>query len=395
MGKIKLLVWGDAVVPTGFSRVLHSILGNLPIEDYDISWIGVNYFGDPHPFHQFKIYPAGTGMGADPYGFSRAKKIMDLEKPDIVFLLNDAWVITKCLETIEASYKEKELPKIVTYIPVDAVNHDSDWYSNFDIVDKVVAYTEFGKYVIGQALHNKEIDIIPHGVDTNLFYKVDMDKEEIKKKLYPAREDYWKDSFIVLNASRNQPRKRLDLTMQGFALFSKDKPANVKLYMHCGVVDSHINVIKLAVRYGIDNRLIVTNHNPGVQTIPDANLNLIYNGTDVGINTSIGEGWCLPCMEHAITGAPQVVPAHSALLELYEDCGQVVPVSSSHVIDNILTTGYVVNPKLIADKLEELYVNKELYNTLSKKSVEKFSSKEYSWKEIGKTWDKVFKEVIK
>lgn len=394
MGKMKLLAWGDAVTPTGFSRVLHSILGNLPIEDYDVAWIGVNYFGDPHTYPQFRIYPAGGGNKGDPYGFNRAKSIFTLEKPDIIFLLNDAWVLNNCLAVIKDAYKGKDLPKIVTYIPVDAIDHDPDWYTNFDIVTEIVAYTKFGKYVIEKAVPERKAEVIFHGVDNSIFYKINDTKENIKKQLYPNREDYIKDSFIVLNASRNQPRKRLDLTMQAFSLFAKDKPETVKLYMHCGITDAHVHITKLASRYNIDRRLLITNYGTGVQTVPDKSLNLIYNATDVGLNTSIGEGWCLPCIEHAVTGAPQVVPGHSALLELYSDCGQIVPVSSLHVIDNIMTTGYVVNPQDVANKLEELYADRKLYKSLSKKSVSKFTSDAYSWKEIAKSWDKLFKGIM-
>ena len=390
-----MLVWGDAVTPTGFSRVLHSILGNLPLEDYDIAWLGVNYFGDPHEYRQYRIYPASNQNRGDLYGFSRIKDIISIENPDVIFMLNDAWVLNKCLVALKEVYKDKDLPKIVTYIPVDASDHDPDWYKNFDIVTKIVAYTKFGKYVMHNAIPNRDIDIIFHGVDNSIFYKIDDTKENIKKQLYPDREDYWKDSFIVLNASRNQPRKRLDITLQAFSMFAKDKPANVKLYMHCGVLDSHIHVTKLAARYGIDNRLLLTNTKNGVQSVPESALNLIYNSTDVGLNTSIGEGWCLPCIEHAVTGAPQVVPGHSALLELYKDCGEIVPVSATHVIDNILTTGYVVDPQNVADKLEELYTDREMYKKLSKKSVKKFTSDIYSWKEIAKSWDILFKDIIK
>jgi glycosyltransferase involved in cell wall biosynthesis len=356
--------------------------------------MGVNYFGDPHNYPQYRIYPASGGNKADPYGFQRIKSVLALENPEIIFMLNDAWVLTNCLALLKEIYKDKELPKIVTYIPVDAIDHDPVWYKNFDIVTKIVAYTKFGNYVIKKALPDREIETIFHGVDTSIFFKIDDTKENIKKQLYPDKEEFYKDSFIVLNASRNQPRKRLDLTMQGFALFAKDKPANVRLYMHCGVTDSHIHVTKLASRYGIDSRLLLTNYNNGVQTIPDTALNLIYNATDVGINTSIGEGWCLPCMEHAVTGAPQVVPGHSALLELYEDCGVIIPVSATHVIDNIMTTGYVVSPQDVADKLEEIYTDRERRNDLSVKSVNKFNSSTYSWKEIAKIWDKLFKEAL-
>lgn len=394
MSKIKLGVWGDAVTPTGFSRVLHSITKNLPEEDYDIFWIGVNYFGDPHPYKNIRIYPANVRGSGDLYGFGRAKEILTLEKPDIMFLLNDAWILTQCLGVIKETFEAQKRPKIVTYVPVDAGDHDPDWYKNFDIVTKVFSYTEFGKAMIKRAVPSLEVGIMPHGVDSSIFYKMQSSKEEIKRKLYPDRKDYYSDSFIVLNANRNQPRKRIDLTMQGFSIFAENKPENVKLYLHMGMEDMHVNIIKLALRYNIDTRLIITNHNKGVQTVSDQALNLIYNGTDVGINTGIGEGWGLPNMEHASIGAPQVVAGHSSLKELYSDCGILIPVSQPHVIDHIMTTGYVVNPDDVASKLEDLYTNKKLYEELSKKSMEKFARPEYKWENIALEWDKILKEVI-
>jgi len=395
MDKIKLGIWGDSVTPTGFARVLHSIVKFLPKKDYDIFWIGVNYFGDPHPYEGLRIYPASLRGSGDFYGFNRAKEIFNMERPDIIFILNDAWITTQCLSIIKEMYKPEDRPKIVTYVPVDAVDHNPEWYKNFDIVDKVVAYTEFGKEVINIAVPSLVVDVIPHGIDRAAFRKLEQPKKEIKKMLYPDRPDYYEDSFIVLNANRNQPRKRIDITMQSFALFAKDKPENVKLYLHMGLEDMHMSIIPLAVRYGIDKRLIITNYNKGVQTVPDEALNRIYNGTDVGINTGLGEGWGLPNMEHASIGAPQVVGAYSALKELYQDCGLLVPASGVHVIDKIMTTGYLVNPVDVSEKLNELYNNKELYETLSLKSIEKFSQSKYSWENISKIWDKVFKELRK
>lgn len=396
MDKIKLGIWGDAVVPTGFSRVLHSITKYLPEEDYDIFWIGVNYTGDPHPYKSIKIYPAGSKSANDPYGFTRVKDILKLEKPDMMFLLNDAWILNQCLDLIKNAYKEEEseLPKIVTYIPVDALDHNPAWYKNFDIVSRVVAYTNFGKAVIKKADPTLNISIIQHGVDNNTFFKLDESKNDLKRKMFNRTDDFYDDSFVVLNANRNQPRKRIDLTMQGFTLFAKDKPANVKLYLHMGIEDMHMNIISLAVRYGIDSRLLISNHNKGVQTVNDTVLNAIYNSCDVGINTCIGEGWGLPNCEHASIGAPQVVAGHSALKELYSDCGLLIPVSQTHVLDKIMTTGYIVNPVDVADKLNELYENKDLYNKLSQASIDKFSDPKYSWKVISGLWDNLFKEII-
>jgi D-inositol-3-phosphate glycosyltransferase len=50
----------------------------------------------------------------------------------------------------------------------------------------------------------------------------------------------------VLNANRNQPRKRIDITLRGFALFAVDKPETVQLYLHMGSEDMGWNALQLA-----------------------------------------------------------------------------------------------------------------------------------------------------
>lgn len=391
--KIKVLFHGDAVTPTGFSRVLHSIAENLPQEDYDISWVGVNYYGDPHTY-PYRIYP--TGLNGDIYGIAKLPEIIDKELPDIIFILNDAWVQDGILKAIKEIYDKRKftLPKIITYTPVDAADHDSDWYKEFDVVTKSITYTPFGRDVISKAVRGLDPIIIPHGIDTKYFYPINKSKRVIKQELYPNKPELYDDSFIVLSANRNQPRKRLDIAMKAFALFAENKPANVKLYMHCGIRDSHIDIIRLAKRYNIDNRLIISGNVLGVQRVSIEKLNLIYNATDIGVNTSVGEGWSLTQIEHAVTGAPQVVPNHSALSNIYADCGLLVEPRTEIVLDRIMTTGKIVFPEDVAVRFEELYQNKDLYKKLSEKSIAKFTSEEFSWKSVAMQFDKVFKEAL-
>lgn len=387
--KVKLLVCADAVVETGFSRVMHEIIEHLPANKYEIKWLGVNYYGDPHKY-PYEIYPAGL-MG-DIYGYKRIEMFVKW-KPDIIFILNDAWIINKYLEAIAEAFKE-QLPKIVTYVPVDAEDHSPSWYSHFNIVSKVISYTKFGRGVIRKALPILDPIVIPHGINREDFFKLPGKKEEIKKAVYPKGRDDLYDSFIVLNANRNQPRKRLDLTIKGFAIFASGKPENVKLYLHCGITDSHIDIVEYAGRYGLSNRLLLSNLNHGVQQVTREQLNFTYNATDVGINTGLGEGWGLTQIEHAITGAPQVVGNHSALKELYSDCGLLINTEATWTIDRIMTTSYLVSPESLAENLEKLYTDKKLFEDLSTKSIQKFSSSTYDWKNISSRFDKIFDEVL-
>lgn len=280
--KKEMLVVGDLVTPTGFSRVLHSLIKHWK-NHYNITGLGVNYKGDPHDLG-IPVYPAQVGNSQDIYGIGRFLDIISQKRFDIVFILNDAWVISYYLKELKKI--NVPLPKIVTYSPVDARYHDPDWYKDFDIVTKSYTYTNFGKEVMDITSKNLNVGVIPHGTDSDIFYK--KDKMASRARLFgESAEKLGKieDLFVVLNANRNQPRKKLDITIRGFSEFAKDKPSSVKLYMHCGVVDSHIDIVKICERYGVAERLIISSLNRGVQRVPDEKLNDIYNASDVGVNT--------------------------------------------------------------------------------------------------------------
>lgn len=390
----RILCVSDAVAPTGFSKVFHSLAERWK-KYYDIVSVGVNYHGDPHPY-DFPIFPAqNTG---NIYGDARVTSLLNTQDFDILWILNDAWVVNRYLEAIKKDVT-KPLPKIVVYFPIDSAEHDPAWYYNFDIVSEVVTYTKFGEWVVRDANPALNVKVIPHGVDTNIFYKLHENRLESKKKFFEPYADKvgnLEDSFIVLSASRNQPRKRLDVAMRGFAKFARNKPSGVKLYMHCGIVDAAINVDTIATRYGISDRLIVSSTKRGIQVVPEYRLNEIYNISDVGINTSAGEGWSLTNMEHAVTGAVQLVPNHSALRELYMGCGLLMKTSfDEFMFDNSMTVGKLVSSDEVALKLEFLYNFPEEREKLAKAGYDKFTSPEYSWDSISKTWLELFDEVLK
>lgn len=391
MAKKKLLFIGDGVTPTGFSTVMHGIIGNLPKRNYEVSHLAVNYHGDPHDF-SWLIYPAMISGSNDYLGISRLRSTFSQVKWDGIFILNDVWVIDKYLKAIKETFKR--IPPIVVYFPIDAKYLDRAWFNNFDIVSKIVVYTRFAYDEVMKVCPVENISIIPHGTDLNTFRQLSPDRKTSRQTVFSQKPEY-SDAFIVLNANRNQERKRYDLTIKGFQLFAEDKPKNVMLYCHCGIKDVGWDIVKLTTRYNVDDRLILTNVNPGIQNIPADRLNLIYNACNVGINTSVGEGWGLTATEHAATGAVQVVPDHSACKELFEDCGVLIPVSHTHVNKEVLTEGGIVTPEDVARSLNYVYNNIDIYNELSKKSLEKFSDDKFSWNYITKNyWVPTFEEAL-
>lgn len=382
---MKILFIGDAVVPTGFARVIHSIIKFLP-KDWEVHQLGVNYYGDPHQFSHH-VYPAS--LGGDVYGFGRIKEMQKV-KPDVIFILNDIWMINEYLKLIKQSWEE--IPPIVVYYPADAEDFATSWFDHFNIVTHIVVYTKFGKRVTKKAAPWIEpISIIGHGTDTDVFF--DMPKEEAKGKIFSDNEALMGDSFIVLNANRNQPRKRIDIAIQGFSIFAEEKD-NVYYYHHAGTKDMGWNIMQLSQRYGVGGKLITTGNTAKEQRVPEEVLNIIYNATDVGINTGMGEGWGLTATEHAVTGAPQIVPDHSACKELFEDCGLLIPVSYDNVYEETLTTGKIVTPEDFAEQLEILYSDKDLYKVLAKSCQEKFLKEEYQWDTVSKKFAKIIESVV-
>lgn len=390
--KLKGLWISDLVVPTGFSRVSHGILRFLT-EQMDITGVGVNYRGDPHNF-TFPIFPAF--LGGDVYGVNRIVEILNRHQFDFIFILNDAWVLDHYLSNIKSRVTAK-LPTIVTYFPVDAECHAEEWYKNYDVVTKAFTYTEFGKKVVNAAAPDLNIGIIPHGTNLDIFFKRFTKREDAKIHLFgdQLRElGNPKELFIVLSANRNQPRKRLDIAMEGFSLFAKNKPNFVKIYMHAGVRDSSVDIIKLSQRFGIGDRLILSGTGIGVQNLPDYRLNDIYNACEVGLNSSLGEGWSLTQTEHAVTGALQIVPNHSACAELFHDCGLLVEPVAKWTLDNSMTVGKLVDPDGVAQALEIAYSDKKLRESLSEKAMKKFTDKKYLWETIAKTWKKEIEDAV-
>ena len=384
----KIMFWGDSpTVGTGFGNVLKFIIKHLPRDKYQISVLGTYDQGKPHDL-DCTIYPV-LGNSELLYKDEVYKHIKK-ENPDIIFLLNDIWVINHALEFFK-EYKVFKKSKVVAYMPVDATDHYPEWYSNAKYLKKLVVYNKFGQDVVKAARPEIKTEIIEHGVDNEIFFKLPYLRSDIREKLFQDAPEL-DNAFVFLNAGRNQPRKQVDISMRAFAQFAKGKK-DVYLYMHCGYVDAHIDVMRLAKILGIVDKLLMTTATPGMPNVPIEHLNYIYNFCDVGLNSGLGEGFGLPNVEHAAIGKPQIVADHSALADLHGDCGLLVPAKVNISLPELTTTGKMILPEDMAGYMELLYSNRDVYKNLSMKSSEKFNSLKYSWAEITKQWITLFEKL--
>jgi len=282
----KILWYGDILSNTGFARVTHSVLEHLS-KDNEVVAFGINYMGDPHDL-PFKVYPANALNPGDRFGIGRLPDVVAKEKPDIFICLNDIWIVNQVWERIHL-LKDQIKFKFIPYFPID-----SEWYttSMFRFVkdwDFPITFTiEQAQRMMAHGVQPKKIGVVPHGINTSKFFEID--RSQARRELGLPE-----NNFIVLNANRNQPRKRIDLTIKAFAEFAKDKD-DAMLYLHMSEKDLGWSVRELfeseMTRRNIDssNRLIMTANNIDYTNAPpDELLNKVYNACDVGINTAESE----------------------------------------------------------------------------------------------------------
>jgi D-inositol-3-phosphate glycosyltransferase len=137
--------------------------------------------------------------------------------------------------------------------------------------------------------------------------------------------------------------------------------------LHTDTRQRGCELLPLVHARGIRDRLLSTSMAAGAPEVADHQLNLIYNDCDVGLNTSVGEGWGMVAFEHGATGAVQVMPRHSACEELWPGAGVLLEaleiVRGRHsAVDYHCTT-----PELVAAALEALYVNPKTDSTESER----------------------------
>jgi D-inositol-3-phosphate glycosyltransferase len=391
----KILIVGDAVAPSGFARVIRSIFEPLH-DDYELHQLATRFDGGAHNY-PWKLYPAAAGQS--PYGFDQIASLIDQIEPAILFLLYD---IVFQFQFLEHLRKAKRRPKLVFYSPVEAGPIAPEIMQRLAGVSRYVVFTEYGRREIETALRTvreqdpafqfPELDVIPHGVATEKFFPL-ADKAEARQEMRLGGAEH-RDAFIVLNANRNMPRKRIDLTIHGFALFAKDKPANVKLYLHMATEDTGWNVIILAKRYGIFDRLIMTQADNSRPTLPDERLNFLYNACDVGLTTTTGEGWGMPSFEHAATRAAQIVPRHTSLADLWKNAAEFIDPVMTLTYPGNLTHAHIVTAESVGAALQRLYEDKAYRDKLADAAYRNATRSEFNWNTISGRWRQLFDEVL-
>lgn len=449
--KKRVLVFSDYVVATGFSIVTTNIIEQVRKEyrrlvQFDI--VAGNWFGDKLP-DDYEILPAEvsdvkeveelrdgkvvkvkrrvrkvidedivvysayyTDGKEDVFGRNAVLSMLKYFDYNLLFMIQDLGVVLPILEIIKSIKKEKHQSptarkfKVLYYFPVDGPIIHTD-FKDIDVVDKLVAYTEFGKqsmqHSLGEA-YAKKIPVILHGIDTGIFRPIE-DKDVVKE----FRESFFKENAgkeIIINVNRNDQRKDIPSTLMVFAQYKRRCVEGTEPFLYLHMQHYHpqgynLKLIadQLGLIYGEDYMFMPQEF---IEDPPDAGfMNMLYNASDIYITTTMGEGFGLTILEAMAAGIPVIAPYHTSIKEINDYASTRGVMYRLHtcyaLFDSVCPGDNIIRKKisipefvetLIAVSINEFEENEDRIN----------SSINYAqmlnWNRIGKKWIDVFKEML-
>lgn len=375
---------------TGFTRVLKELVSRFATSAR-ITWIGIGATGAPRVIApNVTLVPVQMGRG-DPVGAYLIAEHWAQWQPDAVFALNDLWYLehyARVLGPIRGGVP------LIGYMPLDGRIPEALVLPDLTAFTTLVTYTRTAADDLRRHLafqhQDIQVDVAGHGVDIDNFVPdcrvvaAGFDpavRHELARELFGLDEP----TLVVLNASRADPRKRIDLTIDAFAKARSNVHTPMKLCLHQAIGHSGV-AEQLRSRIdalGIDDSVIWW---PKIPTpLDDAALCRLYNACGIGVNTTMGEGFGLVSFEHAACGVPQIVPAHDALIELWGDAATIAgPVPIEPQIFSPLHMG-AVDPASVGVAIAALANDPGVHRRAAERALAHTRSGLFHWDGVAKS----------
>ncbi|HEY4115763.1 MAG TPA: hypothetical protein VGM17_17030 [Rhizomicrobium sp.] len=278
--------------------------------------------------------------------------------------------------------------RLVLYLPVEGELTNADITQTLQLADGCVLYTNHAKRNVASlcdasGCRSPLLGVAGHGIDTRCFFPLDAQgRGAVRRRLFPNHAALH-DAFLVLNVNRAYQRKRLDLTIAGFARFARERP-DAWLYLHVCALSRHEDA---AVRGWIaqscvGGRILLNALNPDGTLLDIEQLNLLYNASDVGVTTAMGEGWGLGTFEHAATGAAQIVPDHTSFRENWQGAAELLPpVAREHIFYEFADM-FVVSPDDVAASLARLHADAVYRRRMADAAFRRATEPRFRWNAV-------------
>lgn len=384
---MKKLLWiGDANCDSGFAKCTHYTLDTLR-HHFDVEVLGLNHPGDPHDY-PYKIYPVVSAAGGDFLGIRRIPMVLERVRPDVIVIQNDPWNIPHYTKAIDAV---KDVPRALR-VGAIAIDGKNCLGALMNGLDHAIFWTKFAQMEAIKGGFTKTSDVIPLGVDTKIYRPI----PKAEARAYVGLPESLKDAFIIGNVNRNQPRKRLDLTIRAFAEWIRqDRIEDAYLFLHVAPTgDIGYNLEAIAHYYGLGSpkRLIMSE--PAVfKGVSEQGMANIYNSMDVLMNSGVGEGWGLPGLEAMACGVPVIAGDAAAYGEWAKPAALLVPTTESASLGKVTVIGGEPSLDGLVSAMRSLYTSRETRHDVAQRGLALANSIQYDWSTIGGTWTETLQNL--
>ena len=389
--------------PTGYGRIGNILSNYLASVGHEVHYVGISNFKDS-AIGRF-IHPAVKLIDAlderkegstELYGVDVMTTLIAKIKPEIVFIYNDIIVINRIINEFIETKQPKDF-KFYLYLDLVYEYERLILFQNIQQwADKIFVFSEcWQRNLRTLGLPAEKIALLPHGIDTTLFYPLDT---SVAKKTY----GFQPEDFVVLNTNRNAYRKALDITLAAFLKFliKQQYDPKIKLFLNLVTNTSQGHNIRdlikmVCLKYGGDYDKLTANHifiRSAETYLSDYKLNELYNACDVGINTCLGEGFGLCNLEHSCVGKPQIVSRVGALNDIFTDAYATLidPCAELYVpqyLDDHQGYLQVCAVDDFVAGLERYYAQRELAQLHGRLAMETLTKK-YEWQTILEAFNK-------
>jgi len=436
---------------SGFGRVGKEIVKRFAETGlYNIVYVGWSMPLTPEIMNYWKkwnVVIEGTQYSTieDQFGQVTLPRAIQKYQPNVIWTLGDPWMV----EHVARAPGFGKAWKWISYVPIDRDKLNSEWLPSLKAPDALVAYSKFGMNVLNSYLPRVKVELIYHGVDTDIFRPIDKAAAKQELGIDPT-------TFVIGFVGRNQIRKKIPRLMQAFKWWNCERYSsnaevmirnvdgtneawnakdyarmklhmrsekwnhfrqdpnkfNSALYLHTtqGYTDNNDglwvgwHIDEYVNRYGLnenpfnkpsrvmlpDQRVMKTTHG-----LSDEHLNKVYNIIDIHILPSGREGFGLPVLESMSCSVPNIVTNYSSMPELVEN-GRGIAVDAIDFDDEPFwdAPSALVNVAGIVDGIEQIvgmYKNGEIRSLQQK--CRQFALQN-DWKFPFKAFQKIVKEML-
>jgi len=238
------------------------------------------------------------------------RQIIQLEKPDAIFLITDPRYFTWLFNMEQELRKKIPIVYLNIWDNYPAPMYNRPYYEACDLLMGISKQTvNINKLVLQEAGKNKIFKYVPHGINPNSYFPITQESgdfneyNQFKKQFFSGGDP----KFVMFFNSRNIRRKQIPDSMLAFRKFldtlPKEEAKQCYFILHTEMVSDAGTDLEKVKEYLFDedykNNVIFSTNK-----LSTKHLNFLYNIADIQILLTSNEGWGLTITEAMFAGTP-------------------------------------------------------------------------------------------